>query len=126
MSLIAGDYSLNFCCGMIHKQEKRQFQHSRIDPDSIYPSDVTLVASYGRTDAPSRMSLSEYYNVDALWGFAIELRTISVVRGALSTGSSYRGCYPSSSDDDGDVTRDSRDVFQQGNFPSMAFRIPAT
>src|SRR5882762_10711802 len=70
MSLIAGDYSPSFCRGMIHKQEKRQFQHSRIDPDSVYPSDAALVRCM---EGPMchQDTLSEYYNVDALWGFAI-------------------------------------------------------
>ena len=83
MSLIAGDYSPNFCRGMIHKQEKRQFQHSRIDPDSVYLSDAALVR---RMEGPMchQDALSEYYNVDAKWI--------------------------------------AEDVFQQGNFPSMAFR----
>ena len=55
---------------MIHKQEKHQFQHSRIDPDSIYPSDAALVC---RMEGPMchQDVLSEYYNMDALWGFAI-------------------------------------------------------
>ena len=70
MSLIAGDYSPSFCQGMIHKQEKRQFQHSRIDPDSVYPSDAALVR---RMEGPMHHQdvLSESYNVDVLWGFAI-------------------------------------------------------
>jgi len=73
--LIAGDYSPNFCRGMIHKQEKRQFQHSHIDPDSVYPSDVALVR---RMEGPMchQDALSEYYNVDALWDLRLEPRMI--------------------------------------------------
>jgi len=70
MSLIAGDYSPSFCRGMIHKQEKCQFQHSHIDPDSVYLSDAALVH---RMEGPMRHqdALSEYYNMDVLWGFVI-------------------------------------------------------
>jgi len=123
MSLIAGNYSPNFCCGMIHKQEKRQFQHSHIDPDSIYLSDVALVR---RMEGPMHHqdALSEYYNVDALWGFVIgaahDIREC-VARhrlGEFITGDAIlhrlmmMGTYKWIAED----------VFQQGNFPSMAFR----
>ena len=123
MSLIAGDYSLNFCRGMIHKQEKRQFQHSRIDPDSIYPSDAALVH---RMEGPMchQDALSEYYNVDALWGFVIgavhDIRERVGRRqpGEFITGDAIlhrlmmMGTYKWIAED----------VFQQGNFPSMAFQ----
>ena len=58
------------CDRMIRKQERCTHQHSHIDLASTYPSDVALV---GHMDGSIRHqdALSEYYNVDALWGFAI-------------------------------------------------------
>src|SRR5882762_2565679 len=43
MALIIGDYCPSFTQGTIHKQERHQFQHSHIDPASVYPSDTVLV-----------------------------------------------------------------------------------
>src|SRR5882762_8039810 len=123
MSLIAGNYSLSFCRGMIHKQEKHQFQHSCIDLDSVYPSDVALVR---RMEGPMRHqdALSEYYNVDALWGFAI---------GAVHDIREHVTCHRLGEFITGEAILHhlmmmgtykwiAEDVFQQGNFPSMAFR----
>src|SRR5882762_11454158 len=122
MSLIAGDYSPSFCQGMIHKQEKRQFQHSCIDPDSVYPSDAALVHCM---EGPMRHqdALSEYYNMDMLWGFTIGAahdireRMVRHRPGEFITGEAILHRLMMM----GTYKWIAKDLFQQGNFPSMTF-----
>src|SRR5882762_8512864 len=103
---------------MIHKQEKHQFQHSWIDPDSVYPSDAALVCCM---EGPlhHQDALSEYYNVDALWGFVIgaahDIRE-HVARhqpGEFITGDAILHHHLMM----GTYKWIAEDVFQQGNFP---------
>ena len=108
---------------MIHKQEKRQFQHSHIDPDSIYPSDAALMRCMEGL-MHHQDALSEYYNVDTLWGFAIgtthDIRECVAQHqpGEFITGEAILHCLMMM----GTYKWIAEDVFQQGNFPSMAFR----
>src|SRR5882762_9100313 len=123
MALILNKYSPSFSQGTIWKQERHQHQHSCIDPSSAYPSDVALV---GCMEGPMHHqdALSEFYNVDAIWGFAIltaadlrdrmdcwnqnpRLRGSIILHHLLVMGT-YDWVAPS--------------IFQQGNFPLLAIR----
>jgi len=67
MAMILNDYHPSFSWGTIRKQERCQFPHSHIDLNSVYPSDVALI-SHMEGPMCHQDALSEYYNMDAMWG----------------------------------------------------------
>jgi len=127
MALIMNDYRPTNMAGTIRRHERREHAHSRISGSTPYPSVASLVR---RMEDPNRGqdALSEFYNSDALFGFAIgvavDIRE-RVARRVQQQGQDWivgdpqmhrllmLGVF--------DWTGD--DIFRGGqNFPSLAFR----
>src|SRR5882762_3250617 len=70
MALIMNDYRPTNMAGTIRRHERREHAHSRISGLTPYPLVASLVR---RMEDPNRGqdALSEFYNSDALFGFAI-------------------------------------------------------
>ena len=70
MALIMNDYRPTNMAGTICHHERREHAHSRISGSMPYPSVTSLVS---RMENPNRGQdvLLEFYNSDALFGFAI-------------------------------------------------------
>jgi len=127
MALIMNDYRPTNMAGTIRRHERREHAHSRISGSTPYPSVASLVR---RMEDPNRGqdALSEFYNSDALFGFAIgaaaDIRE-RVARRVQQQGQDrivgdpqiHRLLMLGVFDWTGD------DIFRGGqNFPSLAFR----